>query len=222
MIWELVAARWVKDTKQRPTAAVVCTTLSQFAPSGSYFSVHPNIFRCLLIATPSKPALARTCIRGLLYYVLTLWKTDCRVPLTAPSGSDVQTVIPIPGLLEMHIESVLCVAFSPSSRHIASGSVDNTNLVWHAVMGKMLAAPFKGHAGWSASFAPDGKIRCTDRDTSGRPFGHTGDVTSVVFSADGTRIASGSNDKTRMESPLDLRLHDLGTFLLTNDISPDD
>jgi WD40 repeat protein len=59
----------------------------------------------------------------------------------------------------MHTDWVGCVAFSPNSRRIASGFSDNTIVVLHAVTGKVVAGPFKGHTDsiWSLCFSPDGK-----------------------------------------------------------------
>ncbi|KAG8792084.1 hypothetical protein FRC12_007274 [Ceratobasidium sp. 428] len=65
---------------------------------------------------------------------------------------------------------VYSVSASPDGRLVASGSArDNSVCIWDVHTGQVVAGPLKGH---------------------------TGDVYSVVFSSDGGRIASGSDDKT--------------------------
>jgi WD40 repeat protein len=75
--------------------------------------------------------------------------------------------------LEMMISNVgspvYCIAVSPDSQHIVSGSEDKTICVWNATTGEMVAGPFTGH---------------------------TDSVWSVAFSPDGQHIVSGSRDKT--------------------------
>ncbi|KAG8690804.1 hypothetical protein FRC09_011849, partial [Ceratobasidium sp. 395] len=65
---------------------------------------------------------------------------------------------------------VYSVSASPDGRLVASGSArDNSVCIWDVHTGQVVAGPLKGH---------------------------TGDVYSVVFSSDGGRVASGSDDKT--------------------------
>jgi len=54
------------------------------------------------------------------------------------SGLDGTYWNPVLGPLKMHTDGVSCVAFSPNGRRIASGSLDETVLVWDAVTGKVV------------------------------------------------------------------------------------
>lgn len=119
-----------------------------------------------------------------------------------------------------HQSTVLSVAFSPDSRHIVSGSDDNTVRLWNATTGEAIGQPFKGHqAGVAAvAFSPDGRyiasgstdgtIRLWNANTGesvAQPFtGHQSRVLSIAFSSDGRRIVSGGADET-------LRLWDVTT-----------
>ena len=187
-VWELAKSCWIKEPKERPTAAALCTTVSHLleatpiarptqesSPGLSLETLSivrptPNVSH----ARPSTPP-PKLIIRG--HTDMVLCATFSLDGTRIVSGSsdrticvwDAQTGNPVLGSLKMHTDSVFCVAFSPNGRRIASGSRDNEILVWHALTGKMVAGPFKGH---------------------------THSIKSVCFSPDGKRIASGSSDQT--------------------------
>ena len=109
-----------------------------------------------------------------------------------------------------HSDAVNSSAWSPNSKSIASGSLDNTVQVWNAGDG---SAPFtyKGHSNTvnSVAWSPDGTriasgsfdntVQVWNASDGSAPFtykGHSNTVNSVSWSPDGTRIASGSFDNT--------------------------
>jgi hypothetical protein len=108
-----------------------------------------------------------------------------------------------------HAAPVLCVAFSPDGKRLASGGKEDVVRIWDATTGQKVLA-FHAHAVHVAhvTFSPDGSrlasagwdnlARLWDAAT-GRPlhnFPHASDVWSLAFSPDGSRLASASSDQT--------------------------
>ena len=110
--------------------------------------------------------------------------------------------------LHGHSLEVMCVAYSPDGRQLASGSRDKSIKLWNAVTGEELQTLI-GHSDVvrSLSFSPDGKKLATasddktlklwdvDRGEQLRTLtGHMREVTGVSFSPNGLLLASGSSD----------------------------
>lgn len=104
-----------------------------------------------------------------------------------------------PGLvtfLHAHQDAVRAVAYSPDGKILASGSRDNSIILWDTSTHQAIGSPLAGHTNWvnSLSFSPDGKIlasasfdgsiRLWDIET------HEAIGTALEFSADGTRVWS--------------------------------
>ncbi|CAE7155733.1 unnamed protein product [Rhizoctonia solani] len=142
------------------------------------------------------------------------------------SGSEDQTVrmwdvhssSPIGEPLRGHSGIIYSVSYSPLGNLIASGSCDKTIRIWDANTSQQLGEALKGDTMfYSVAFSQDAKLIAsgsggpytsstayavqlwnvqTRKPASGPFKGHTHYVLSVSFSADGTRLVSGSDDKT--------------------------
>ncbi|CAE7193856.1 unnamed protein product, partial [Rhizoctonia solani] len=137
---------------------------------------------------------------------------------------------PIGKPLEGHSYSVNSVSYSPLDNLIASGSYDDTIRLWDSSTGRQSGDILKGdHYFLSVAFSPDAKLIGsggnysspvgsavqlwdvqTRKAASGPLTGHTGHVWSVSFSPDGTRLVSGSEDKTILVWDVERKKHILG------------
>ena len=108
-----------------------------------------------------------------------------------------------------HSSAVRAVTWNPDGSMIASGSEDNTIKLWDAQSGKENSNLTLDSSVTSVAFSPDGsqiavghfkKIQLFDTQTQvklGSPLnGHSRPVMSVAWNNDGTKLASGSCDKT--------------------------
>jgi WD40 repeat protein len=114
--------------------------------------------------------------------------------------------------LNEHTDPVSSVALSPDGKTLASGSYDNTIILWDVRTNQPIGQPLTGHKNWvsSVAFSPNGKTLASgswDHNiilwdvTIGKQIGgplsqHTNAVRSVAFSPDGKILASGSEDNT--------------------------
>ena len=122
--------------------------------------------------------------------------------------------------LSSHSDAVESLAFSPDGKTLASGSLDNSIILWDMATRQPLGAPLMGHISgvWSVAFSPDGKTLASgSRDRNiilwdvptrrplGAPLtGHSDLVKAVAFSPDGKTLASGGNDHSVMLWDVDL------------------
>ncbi|MHB8628813.1 MAG: WD40 repeat domain-containing protein [Aggregatilineales bacterium] len=138
-------------------------------------------------------------------YLAASFQGDALIRLWSTSALD-----KAPTLLKGHDGAVYGMAFSPDSKTLATGSADETIMLWDVSSGKDTGI-LKDHTGsvYAVAFSPDGKLLASGSsdDTvhvwdiaSGNSIatfkGHTATVTSVQFTADGKYIVSGSNDGT--------------------------
>jgi eukaryotic-like serine/threonine-protein kinase len=123
-------------------------------------------------------------------------------------------------VLKGHAATIRSAAISPDGLRVITGGADNTAKVWDLTTGAEVQA-FKGNAGVvpMATFSPDG-LRVLTASSGRMPKswnaatgaarvwdaksgaellalrGHTGDIWSVAYRADGARIVTGSEDDT--------------------------
>jgi WD40 repeat protein/energy-coupling factor transporter ATP-binding protein EcfA2 len=114
--------------------------------------------------------------------------------------------------LSGHSGGVNSVAFSPDGKTLASGSDDNTIILWDVGASQSIGPPLTGYSSRvnSIAFSPDGKTLASGSADStvilwdvathqpiGQPLtGQLGSVNSVAFSPDGKTLASGGDDNT--------------------------
>ncbi|CAE7121931.1 unnamed protein product [Rhizoctonia solani] len=118
--------------------------------------------------------------------------------------------------LRGHNHRVWSVSYSPLGNLIASGSDDCTIRLWDTNTGQQSGIMQGTHLFYSVAFSPNAKLIASASGVSSSPTafavqmwgvqrrkavsnpfkGHTNPVWSVSFSSDGTRLVSGSSDKT--------------------------
>ena len=108
-----------------------------------------------------------------------------------------------------HTHDVIALAFSPDGKWLASGSRDNTAILWDVSTGahRHVLRAHKGHV-WGLAFSPDnlrlatgshdGTARVWEVETGREVFslnGHADKVNCVAWSPDGRTIATGGFDQ---------------------------
>ncbi len=93
-------------------------------------------------------------------------------------------------ILKGHTNWIESIALSPDDTQIVSGSDDNTIRIWNAIPADSVAASL---GNW---FKEAGSLFKSSADCIKVFQGHENKVNSVCFSPDGTKILSGSSDKT--------------------------
>ncbi|MBT9316070.1 WD40 repeat domain-containing protein [Leptothoe spongobia] len=115
-------------------------------------------------------------------------------------------------ILRGHSAAVHCVALTPDSRLLASGSEDQTVRLWNLEEPSFLAKTLKNHQGsvYAVAFSHDGKLLATGSEDStvqlwnltqfDKPRNilkdHNGSVYAVAFSPNSKLLATGSEDST--------------------------
>jgi WD40 repeat protein len=114
--------------------------------------------------------------------------------------------------LRGHAGTVSSVALTADGKILASGSTDNTVILWDVAAREPIGEPLTGHTGtvWSVIISPDGRTLVSGSADNtvmlwdvfthqqlGLPLtGHNAPVISLAMSSDGAILASGSEDGT--------------------------
>jgi WD40 repeat protein/tetratricopeptide (TPR) repeat protein len=141
--WQAEAKVWNLDDGRElytvETDALAVTTVA-FSPDGRLLVTNSLVKGSMPAAHPGAVAP-----RPPLEWSLRLWD--------AGTGQEVRRCLPAPGVVPAEL-----AAFSPDSKHLASGHLDGTVRLWDVGTGKEVHA-LRGHTGPvnSLAFAPDGR-----------------------------------------------------------------
>ncbi len=106
--------------------------------------------------------------------------------------------------MNAHSNGIKSVAFSPDGTKIVSGSDDQTIKVWDSGAPGAHKSPLLGQARCMLACLT-GNLELLSEKTNA----HSNGITSVAFSPDGTKVVSGSYDKT-------IKVWDSGALLPSN------
>ncbi|GAP94297.1 WD40 domain-containing protein [Leptolyngbya sp. NIES-2104] len=139
---------------------------------------------------------------------LAIWQADLR--MTQLHGANFSQADLSHSIFTQAIDEILCVAFSPDAKQIATSHSSGEVCIWRVEDGQQIAT-FRGIASGvnSIVFSLDGEsliISDVDRvvkrlhigsgTVQGRFYGHTGSIWKVALSAEGRLLASGGEDLT--------------------------
>ncbi|KAI9832413.1 MAG: hypothetical protein M1819_004402 [Sarea resinae] len=154
-----------------------------------------------ILATQFSPASSSKMVSGSGDATARIWDCDTGTPLHTLKG---------------HTSWVLAVSWSPDDSTIATGSMDNSVILWNARTGKPISKPMKGHTKWVSSLAWEPyhlqepgrpRLASASKDATVRIWdtvsqrietvlsGHKGSVSCVRWGGTGF-IYTASHDKT--------------------------
>lgn len=212
LIMSMVA---IKVNERPVSAAVVKQQLQQFMTRLTIHRTHqlpygiPNAYQTLpgQPAQPTQPAQRAQAASSLPNLPM---KTPKPPRITKAAQQPIRPQSNTVYISMGHSSRIICVAWSPNGKYIASGSFDKTVMLWDASNGQHIRT-YKEHTqriqalAWSpdsryiASASNDASIHVWEAatgDTLHTYLGHRGEVNDVAWSPDGTRIASASADCT--------------------------
>ena len=163
-------------------------------------------------------------------------KAPVVVPQLATSGSDntvriwnYETQEPL-DVIHGSLVPVKSLAFAPNGKRLVTGAADGTVSIWDLTVAAPIDVPAeKTGVATVSAVSPDGKLLATSAIVNNRPavvvrntetrettqvlFGHLASITSLSFSADNTKLATGSADKTaRVWNLSDRKFPEVATF----------
>ncbi|KAF9593285.1 hypothetical protein IFM89_021041 [Coptis chinensis] len=141
-------------------------------------------------------------------FTMFLWEPDISKQPKCRMTADI-LLTPQITVIDVHVQLVNHVYFSPDGQWIASASFDKSVKLWSGVTGKFVAS-FRGHVGpvYQISWSADSRLLLSgSKDSTLKVWdihkqklkqdlpGHADEVFAVDWSPDGEKVASGGRDK---------------------------